>query len=389
MDRADDPDRVIVVGAGVAGCASARELAPDHEVRVLDREGVAAGATGLAAGVIAPTLFYRDLPAAARHANAFFRAFDGTAGFSFTERPRLDVIRPDGARAARETAAKLADEGFPVAWLDAEDVAASYPRVRPDGFAGAVEYGDAGWVDPHEYATALAAAAAGRGATVETGVTVEALLVEDGRTVGVATDAGPRYGDRVVVAAGPATPGLVDVPLPVRAYRTQCVVLDPAEPPGESFPIGRIGDLGLYFRPERGGGLLVGGAHEPVDDPAAASRDADESFTLEVADAIPDLLAGFTDAGIASDWAGVDAATPDARPIVDAPTAGPDGLVVATGFNGLGIMASPIAGSLVRALVTGEPAPVPRAAFALDRFDRADRADRTDDEFDLYTTSEI
>ena len=63
-----------------------------------------------------------------------------------------------------------------------------------------------------------------------------------------------------------------------------------------------------------------------------------------------------------------DAATPDGVPIVDAPAEGPDGLVVATGMHGFGIMLAPVAGVAARARVTGDDPPFPSAPYALDRF---------------------
>lgn len=376
---------VVVVGAGVAGCIAARALSADHEVRVLDRSGVAAGATGLSAGLVAPTLFYADMPGAARHANAFFREFDGTGQFSFTERRRLDFVESGDEADARAKAERLSADDFPVRYLDAEAVQSTYPRFTPDGFVGAVEYDDTGWVDPYTYANALYEDARERGVEFELDVEVEGVLAEAGDVVGVETGDGVRDADRVVVAAGWATPGLVadHVELPVKAYRTQCVVLEPEEAIDETFPLGRVGSEHLYFRPEHNGDLLIGGSHEVVADPAKVSRDADEEFTMQVAETIPRLVTGFENAGYVNGWAGVDAATPDARPILDEPDAAPDGLVIATGFNGLGVMASPLAAAAVREICGGESAPFPLDPFRLDRFESASGG------FDLYTTSEM
>lgn len=375
----------VVVGAGVVGCMAARELATDREVLVLDRDGVAGAATGRSAGLVAPTLFFGDLPAVARHANAFVREFDGTGEFAFTHRDRLDLAtaeeRPDAEEVARERAA----DGFPVSYLDAEAVRERYPALTMEGFAGAVEYRDTGWVDPYSYATALAGEATDRGATVETGRAATGLLVEDGAVAAIETDAGTVRTDEVVVAAGWHTRDLLadHLDVPVRPYRTQCVVLEPEEPLDESFPLVRIGSEHLYTRPEHNGDLLVGGMAELVDDPEGASTSADEAFRDQCAATVPDLFHGFDTAGVVNDWAGVDTATPDARPIIDAPAEAPEGLVVATGFNGLGVMISPVVGPAVRELLGGASAPFPLPPFALDRFDQ------TGADFALRSTSDV
>jgi glycine/D-amino acid oxidase-like deaminating enzyme len=55
----------------------------------------------------------------------------------------------------------------------------------------------------------------------------------------------------------------------------------------------------------------------------------------------------------------------------------PDGLVIAAGFHGTGVMDSPCIATAVRSLVTGESAP-----FALDRFELA-RFDSRSSDFDF------
>jgi glycine/D-amino acid oxidase-like deaminating enzyme len=375
----------VVVGAGIAGCMAARELATDRDVLLLDRSGVAAAATGRAAGLVAPTLFFGDLPDVARHANAFVREFDGTGEFAFTRRDRLDLATTEERSDAEETARERAADGFPVSYLDAEAVRERYPALTMEGFAGAVEYRDTGWVDPYSYATALAGDATDRGATVETGHAVTGLLVEDGAVAGVETDAGTVRADEVIVAAGWRTRELLadHLDVPVRPYRTQCVVLEPEEPLDESFPLVRVGSDHLYMRPEHNGDLLVGGMAELVADPGGASTSADEAFRRQCAAAVPELFHGFETAGVVNDWAGVDTATPDARPILDAPADTPEGLVVATGFNGLGVMVSPVVGPAVRELLGGASAPFALSPFAMERFEH------TGADFDLRSTSDV
>ena len=376
---------VLVVGAGVAGCQVARELATDHDVTVLDKQGVASGATGLSAGIVAPSLFYAETPDVARYANQFFQEFDGTEGFEFTPRDRLDFVTEAERTEHRERAEHLAAEGFPVQYIDAEEIAERYPDFTVEGtdFVGAVEFEDTGWVDPYSYANALASVAEARGATIETGVSVASVTTEDGSVTGVETAAGSYDADAVVLAACWRTQELLpdDVEIPIRPYRTQVLVLDPDEPLGERFPLGRIGSEHLYFRPEHNGDLLIGGEHHLIDDPTAVSGDADESFKLDVADFVPSLMNGFDNAGFVNGWAGVDAATPDTRPIID--TVGPDGLAVATGFNGLGVMASPVVGPTIRERLTGDSAPFTTEPFSLSRFDSLSP------EFEYVSTSDV
>ncbi|MFB6169716.1 MAG: NAD(P)/FAD-dependent oxidoreductase [Haloarculaceae archaeon] len=360
--------RVAVVGAGVVGCAVARELAADHEVCVLDRAGVGEGTTARSAGKVTMTPAYPDRPAVAAHATAFFER-----RAAYVPRESVELVPPDREGEARRRVDRLADEGLDVRFLDADATAATYPRLALGEHCGVVRHEGTGYLDAAALTDALAAEARERGARFRTDTAVREFDVESGAVRGVLTDEGRVPADAVVVAAGWRTPDLVDdhLTLPVRPYRTQCVRYR-LDAPARGFPQGGVPEAGVYFRPaDAGERLLVGGWAEPVADPAGASRDCDAAFRDHARGVVPSLLdpgSGAIEAG----WAGVDCGTPDARPVVDAPAEGPDGLVVATGFHGRGVMTAPVAATAVRSLLADEPAPFSTDAFALSRF--ADRS---------------
>lgn len=364
---------VVIIGAGVSGCASAYELAPDHDVLVVDKGQVAGEASGLAAGLVAPTLFYSEYPDVARHANTFFRSFSGTGSFEFNERPRIELIPPEKQEAGREMAARLADEGFPVTFHEKDAAAERYPRFDFSTYPGIVEYRDAGWLDPYTYTTALAEAARERGAEFRTGVAVEEFDVSSGSVGGLETEEGRVRAENVVVTTGWRTADLLEefVSMPVVPFKLQCLTLDPSFELDDQFPLGRVASEEIYFRPEHNGTVLFGGGEYVEESPESivTGGSIDESFRNHVAATIPTFLDGFNDASVVRGWSGVDAATPDALPIIDAPDALPDGMVVATGFNGLGMVNSPVAATAVRALLTGESCPFALSTFVLDRFD--------------------
>lgn len=369
-----EPD-VVVVGAGVIGCAVARELAPEYDVVVFDRGDVAGGATALAAGEVTMTPSYSDVPAIAEHANEFFRTYDGTGNVSYTERLSVELVSPEREGEARRRAERLASEGVPVSFLDPETVEERYPRFNLSQFAGAVEHGVTGFVDPYTFATTLQSDAEAQGATFRPNTPITAVLTNDGSITGVETPTDTVRTSTVVCAAGWQTANLLEdvLRLPVRPYRTQCVVLDPGAELDQSFPMGWVPGKHVYFRPERNGDLLVGGWSFAESTPENASRNEDAAFRNHVAELVPRFLDGFDRATFVNGWAGVDGATPDTRPIIDAPADAPDGLVVATGFHGRGIMTAPVAATVVRSLIDGKSVPFPTEPFALDRFDSRSR----------------
>lgn len=367
---------VVIVGGGVIGCAAARELASDLDVVLLERGQLAAEASALAAGEITMTPSYTDYPEVAEHANEFFRTYDGHGDFHFEERPSVELVPNDRVDVAQRRVERLANAGFDVAFLDAETVESRFPRFDiGDVFAGGVQHADTGFVDPYTFSMTLAHDAEDRGATLHTETAVTDIVIDDGAVWGVETDAGRITADHVLVAAGWRTPEFLDgiTPIPVRPYRTQCVVLHPGEDLDEPFPMGWVPGEHVYFRPELNGDLLVGGWSFATDDPVGASRQADEAFEQHVAGLVPEFLRDVDRARFVNGWAGVDGATPDTRPIIDAPDDALAGLVVATGFHGRGVMTAPVAATLVRSLVTGESTGLPLAEFAVDRFDDRSR----------------
>jgi len=373
----------VVVGGGVSGVAAARELATDRDVLVCERDQIAGGATALAAGEVTMVPSWPDYPAIADYATEFFRRYDGTGEFSFTECPSVELVTPEREAVTRRRVDRLSDDGLPIRYVEPDVLGERFPRLDLGEFAGGVEYGDTGYLDPYTLATTLGEDATDRGATVRTGATVTDLLVDGGAVRGVEVDGQRVTADRVVVAAGWQTREFLadHVEVPVRPYRTQCLVLDAPKPLGDDVPMGWIPGEHVYFRPEENGQLLVGGWSFAEDDPAAASEQADEGFREHAAELLPRFLDDADEARIVDGWAGCDAATPDTRPIVDAPTNGPDGLVVATGFHGRGVMTAPVTAAVVAGLVRDAEPPFPADPFALDRFD-----DRSAD-FEFFSIS--
>lgn len=149
---------VAVVGGGIDGCVAAWALAPDHDVVLLERDTIAGATTGRASELITNPASHRDTPALAAYATEFFREFDGTGQFSFTERKSVELLPMGDEKSGRETVEASRTAGFQTEFLPAPDLADPYPDVFTDlsGYAGGVIYEDTGWVDPHTYTTTIA-----------------------------------------------------------------------------------------------------------------------------------------------------------------------------------------------------------------------------------------
>lgn len=205
--------RVIVCGAGIVGAATAYHLARrGAEVVLVDRRGIAAAASGRAAGFLA--LDWCDGLATGPMARASF-AMHAELGRELG----VDI----GYRRVRTSLVALerrGEQGAATGWLDGD------ARIRG-------QLGDertTAQVDPRRLTRALVTAAERHGATMRLGI-VEDVVVDAGIATGVRVDGETLAADAVVVAMGPwsaqAAPGL-GLP-PMLAVKGHSVLLSPRE----------------------------------------------------------------------------------------------------------------------------------------------------------------
>jgi glycine/D-amino acid oxidase-like deaminating enzyme len=361
-------ERVVVVGAGVSGLAIARSLAPDHEVVVLDKGGVAADTSSRASGVISLSLEpFPDEWAA--FALDEYRDLDGQGIFSFTER---ETVRLVPAGNGGSYAAQAPDGGE---FHSGAELRERYSGAFGDlsAYDGGLVYDGTGYLDALDYAMTLKYLAERKGASVFRDHEVTGLRVTDGTIRGVETEYDTIDADHVVYATGWRTRELLadHVELPIRPLRWNAVIVEPDGSSSENWPMGSESSMKVYWRPTRRGNVLVGGNEHLLDDPDGTPMSVEKSFRDLVRKRVLPLLGGVGSGAIRREdcCPTADCASPDGLPIIDAPEEAPDGLAVVAGLHGRGIMLSPVTGRAVRSLVTGEPAPFPTEGFGLDRFE--------------------
>lgn len=116
-----------------------------------------------------------------------------------------------GAEARLEACRRLSAHGVAARVCSSEEVAQIEPALAPIAaqLAGGIWLPDDARGDAHRFCTQLAAAIVGQGAELRTDTRVTALLSAEGRMTGVSTPAGRLPAQNVIVAAGTATPHLL------------------------------------------------------------------------------------------------------------------------------------------------------------------------------------
>ena len=347
---------VLVVGGGIAGCAAAMELLErGRNVTVLDRDQPGSGATGASAGMLAPQYECFDPDPAFRFGlesmalwPEFARTLESLTDWPIAHRTTGMLVAnrtPEEEDQARRALAWQADAGLQGEVLSSAEARRRHPGVGTD-FPSYTWLPEEAQVDVQRLAVGLADAVRASGGAVRAGKSVQALLAENGKVVGVLLADGTRMeAPTVVLAAGAWSPRIEGLPesLPVRPVRGQILRLLPTEPP----PWTLLADhRGRYLVPRENGTLLVGSTMEEVgyrDEVTDEARASILSSALE-------LFPGLEEAKIVERWAGLRPITPDTWPILG-PEPSMAGLYYATGYGRNGVLFAPLASRIVADLI--------------------------------------
>jgi glycine oxidase len=360
---------VIVIGAGVQGCAVALRLAQaGKDVVVLERSIPGAEASSAAGGILSPGVealepgpFYDLCRASLARYGALARELERATELNvgYREGGTLEVALDDQhAQLLAARAERLQRHGMPVEILD--DVAARRlePGLSPQT-RGALFFPDEASVDPRLLARALYLAAHAAGARFRTGQ-VRRIVQEAGRVRGVEHEAGGLEAGAVVLAAGAWSALVEGSGLPhgaVRPVRGQIALLDTRPRLLSRVVFSARG----YVVPRADGRVLCGSTMEEVGFEKAVTAGGLHSV-LEIAIDIAPQLAR---APLLETWSNFRPASPDGWPVMGA--APVPGLWYATGHTRNGILLTPITADAVSAAILGSASPVDLAPFSADR----------------------
>lgn len=378
--RSSDVFDVLVVGGGVIGLSCAwRAAQRGARVAVLERGEPGAGATRVAAGMLAPVgelsfgepeLLELTL-AAARLYPEFVAELEATTGeatgYESLGALHVALDRDEAAQLRRVHELQRSLE-LEAEWLPPRRCRDLEPGLTPSFHCGVFAPGEAA-VDPRALTRALLEACAAEGVEIRTGSEVVDGIFGGERLVGVRISASDVtkgqsdvqstfdrpldaeiLADHVVLAGGAWSGSMSWLPEharpPVRPVKGQVLELRAR---GEEPPVRHIlASERVYLVPRADGRLIVGATVEEMGFDTAVTAGGVHELLREAYRLLPDVA----EMELIDAVAGLRPGTPNNLPLV-----GPgeiDGLVLATGHYRNGILLAPLAAQAVADLLAGD-----------------------------------
>jgi glycine oxidase len=351
---------VIIIGAGVIGCACAFELATaGARVAVVDARQVGQGASQASAGVLAPYIEgHEDSPLRqlGRRSLDMYDAFVARVMeasrqvVQYSRGGTLEIaLEPDHAVALRHSVTVLGGDGVAAHWLDPEELRDVEP-LAASGALGGLLIDTHGFVGVPEFTGALAAAAMRAGATFALDARVISVSRSADDRLVVHTENGPSVADHVVLAAGSWATQIriagVAASIGVKPVRGQLLHLSwPTAQPLRHVLWGAE----CYIVPWLNGRVLVGAT---VEDAGFDER-ATVAGVRDLLEASCALVPHLWQASFEEVRVGLRPGSPDGMPIIGESRIVP-GLIYATGHYRNGVLLTPLTAALVKAIVQGD-----------------------------------
>jgi sarcosine oxidase, subunit beta len=356
---------VVIIGAGIVGCATAFFLArTGRSPLLIERsDSIASATTAVSAHAIRCQFAERENIDQCTESLRIYETFrdvigDPSAQINLVQNGYLFASTDDAdrpvfeARVARQHSLGVDD----VELLSGDEIRYRFPWMSPEICLGTFRQKD-GWIDSVLAANHFLAAS---GALTALKTNVTAIETTAGRVTGVMTNRGRVATSSCVLAAGPFSRDISPEALPLARWRRHRIVLDADERIPQSAPMTIDANTGAHWRPHAGGALMAW-AQAEIDRPATWPVERDESW--------PDLILR-SEGGVARlcpFWnditpeltpdqylftAGQYTVTPDHKPLIG-PANQTEGLYLNTGYSGHGIMGSPSGSRLLADLLAG------------------------------------
>lgn len=382
---------VVVMGAGVIGCAVAYYLAKKgcRVIVIEKKERVCAEASGANLGGVPLTLLEPSSPTLEMHKETL-KLFDNLSeetgyDMEFQRVGLLTCTLDEGQHSAMEKLAQgFQQKGIDVKLIEGDEIRKCEPGLS-DKIAVGIEEEETGILNPFKTTHGLARAAKKLGTEFLLATEARTIEVDKDKITAVVTDKGRIGTEFVVNAAGAWTPEIgkmVGLNIPIEPIKGQAMVTEPVAPnqrwryimdaayishgsaPDEdSEDINmRLGITGGWIQ-ENTGGWTIGSSHEANSSKAVTMPTA-SCLARKAIEFMPRLKG----VHCIRAWANLRPyCYVDDLPIISKVDS-PSGFVIATGHLGAGVTLAPITGKLIAELIIDNKTSLPIDAFSFSRF---------------------
>ena len=346
---------VVIVGAGVVGCATAYYLArAGVKVTIVERDSVASHASGFALGGLNPLSGVGIPDPLGPLAMESFRLHQELAPllkeetgidtqFELHTTATLASSEEEAAQIRQRLPWQQAQAGFRVEWKSGTEILALEPRLTPRVVGGVVTE-HIGLVEPYRYCLALLEAAEKMGLTFRHGQ-VSGLKFHGDRVTAVQLAKEELPCETVVIAMGPWTGNAaswVGIDLPVKPLKGQILRLRVS-----GAPLTYVSWQHIYAVSKSDGLVWAGTTEEDAGFDEEPSAEARQVMMDRAVEALPYLV----DAEIVRQTACLRPVSADGLPILGH-VPNREGVIVATGAGRKGILLSPVMGKIAADLAT-------------------------------------
>ena len=385
---------IVIIGAGVVGASVAYHLAdrgaPD--VLILEAESEqGTGSTGRATGGIRAQ-FETDINInLSLYSLDFLKNWEFDCGydpkgylFFATTGEQLDYLRTNVAR-QRALGVRNVD------LVDPETIGKIVPGMNCDDVVGGSFGREDGFINPLAVMRGFTEGALLGGATIEYRKRATSIETEKGRVRGVRLGDELIECDSIVLSTGAHARELASsagVDLPVEPQRRQIVWARSAEPVPTDLPMVIDIGSGFHFRPatdwtavtdrDASSNRDVLFAYPDRDEPSSACTDFDDAFIPKVYERAKHRAPFLAESQVVREKcrAGLYENTPDHHAILGSCEI--DGLYLACGFSGHGVMHSPATGrALAEIILDGSSRFLDVSCLSIDRFAKGDMLHET------------
>lgn len=365
---------VVIIGGGAIGSSIAYQLAgAGSNVTIVERDSIGSHASGFALGLLNPTSETGNSEALSHQSFHMHREMldlvqeESGVDVQVLEMPHIEVALTEesipGLQAENERIAQL--PGFASTWLGPDQIRSLEPRLTED-LNGGLLVEDVIIVDSYKFTLATALAAEARGTVLVQGEAT-GIAYEHDRLVGVYVGEDLINCDVLVLAPGPwaGTASLwLDIDVPVVPQKGEIIRIGSLDPPLDYHIHGyHLESSCSVVQKADGATWLAATKQDGVGFNTVPSSEAKELLSLQGVRIIPQ----FESHPLILHTACTRPVTPDGDPILGK-VPGREGVFIATGTGGQGILLAPVIGRAIADLVmTGETG-IDIRQFGLDRF---------------------